>query len=291
VSRPAAIPAHEPPRRLLDDPALAEALADPAGFERLSDADVRAMRARRRQALGTTAAAACALLLGVGGWWGLRPIAPPVTTEHYETARGQHAEVQLADGSTLTLDGATQVDVTLAPDRRTVALRSGEAYFDVAHDPARPFTVRAGASSARVLGTAFDLNLIGRHVELEVYRGAVRFGGAAAAAPGKVVRAGWRARFADGAASDPSPFDVTRGNWRDGWLIADGMTLGDLIEAIDRQGGPSVAPPPAALAGLKIEGRFRLDDPAMLLDAMGDAYGFRVRREGDALRLEPGAAS
>jgi transmembrane sensor len=286
VSRPAA--PLESARRLLDDPALREALADPAGFERLSDADVRAMRARRRQVLGSTAAAACALLLSVGGWWGLRPVAPPVTTERYETARGQHAEVQLADGSALTLDGATRVDVTLAPDRRTVTLRSGEAYFDVAHDPARPFTVQAGASSARVLGTAFDLNLIGRHVELEVYRGAVRFGGAAR---GKVVRAGWRSRFADGDASDPRPFDAMRGGWREGWLVADGMTLGELVEAIDRQGGPAVTPPPAALAGLRIEGRFRLDDPAMLLEAMGDAYGFRVRREGDTLRLESSTAS
>jgi len=289
VSRPAA--PLESARRLLDDPALREALADPAGFERLSDADVRAMRSRRRQALGTTAAAACALLLGVGGWWGLRPMAAPVTTERYETARGQHAEVQLADGSALTLDGATQVDVTLAPDRRTVTLRSGEAYFDVAHDPARPFTVQAGASSARVLGTAFDLNLIGHHVELEVYRGAVRFGGAAATTQGKVVRAGWRSRFADGAASDPRPFDAMRGGWREGWLVADGMTLGELVEAIDRQGGPAVAPPPAALAGLRIEGRFRLDDPAMLLEAMGDAYGFRVRRQDDTLRLESSTSS
>lgn len=291
MSRSAALPPHDAARRaLLDDPALREALADPAGFERLSDADVRAMRMRRRQALGTTAAAACALVIGVGSWWGLRPVAVPVTTDHYATRRGEHADIQLADGSSLTLDGATRVDVTLAPDRRTVTLRSGEAYFDIAHDPARPFTVRAGGSSARVLGTAFDLNLIGHRVELEVYRGAVRFGGAAAA-QGKVVRAGWRSRFADGAASDPSPFDAMRGGWRDGWLVADGMTLGELVEAIDRQGGPPVAPPPPALAGLRVEGRFRLDDPAMLLGAMGDAYGFRVRREGDALRLESGTAS
>lgn len=282
----------EAPRRaLLDDPALAEALADPAGFERLSDADVRAMRARRRQALGTAAGMACVLVLGVGAWRGLQPMPSPIATEHYATARGQHAEVQLADGSTLTLNGATGVDVTLAPDRRTVTLRSGEAYFDVAHDPARPFVVQAGASSARVLGTAFDLNLTGGHVELEVYRGAVRFGAAATTIQGKIVQAGWRSRFADGAASAPDPFDVTRGGWRDGWLDADGMTLGELAEAINRQGGPTVEPPPAALARVKIEGRFRLDDPAMLLGAVGDAYGFRVRRQGDALRLEPSTVS
>jgi transmembrane sensor len=288
MSRPAPATAR---RSLLDDPALAEALADPTGFERLSDADVRAMRARRRQALGSAAGIACVLVLGIGTWRGVGPAPSPIATEHYATTRGQHAEVQLADGSALTLNGATDVDVTLAPDRRTVTLRSGEAYFDVAHDPTRPFVVQAGASSARVLGTAFDLNLTGGHVELEVYRGAVRFGAAAATVEGKVVHAGWRSRFADGAASAPDPFDVTRGGWRDGWLDADGMTLGQLAEAINRQGGPIVEPPPAALARVKIEGRFRLDDPAMLLGAVGDAYGFHVQRKGDVLRLEPGTPS
>jgi transmembrane sensor len=271
---------------LLADPALAEALADPAGFERLSDADVRAMRARRRHALGATGAAMLVLAVGAGSWWGLRPGAPVDRTEHYATARGHRAEVQLADGSTLSLDGATSLDVTLGTDRRAVVMRSGEAYFDIAHDPARPFTVQAGTSSARVLGTAFDLNLVHGQVELAVYRGAVRFGAAQGGTQGRVVRAGWRSRFADGAASEPKPFDVTRQDWRDGWLDADDMPLGEVVEAINRQGGAITLPPPEPLAKVRIAGRFRLDDPATLLDAIGGAYGFRVRHDGQDLRLE-----
>ncbi len=271
---------------LLSDPALAEALSDPIGFERLSDADVHAMRARRRQRIGMASAAALVLTVGAGGWWGMQPGAAPIRTEHFATARGQHATIELADGSTLTLDGATRLDVTLAPDRRTVALKAGEAYFDIAHDPARPFTVEAGGSSARVLGTAFDFDLTRGRVDLAVYRGAVRFGSATGDASGQVVRAGWRSRFSDGGASSPKRFDVTREGWRQGWLDTDGMRLGDVVEALNRQGGPVVLPPPAALSEVLIAGRFRLDDPAMLLDAIGDAYGFRVRREGDALRLE-----
>jgi transmembrane sensor len=272
---------------LLADPALAEALADPAGFERLSDADVRAMRVRRRQALGATTAAALALVIGIGGWWGLRPAPAVDRTEHYATARGHRAEVQLADGSTLTLDGETSIDVTFATDRRAVVMRSGEAYFDIVHDPARPFTVQAGTSSTRVLGTAFDLNLMHGRAELAVYRGAVRFGAANAGAQGAVVRAGYRSRFADGAASEPSRFDVNRQDWREGWLDADDMPLGEVVEAINRQGGTVILPPSEPLARVRIAGRFKLDDPAALLDAIGSAYGFRVRAEGQALRLEP----
>lgn len=274
-------------KALLSDPALTEALADPIGFERLSDADVHAMRARRRQRIGMAGTLALVFAVGGAGWWGLRPGPAPIRTEHFATARGEHATVELADGSTLTLDGATRVDVTLAPDKRTVALTAGEAYFDVAHDPARPFTVEAGGSSARVLGTAFDLDLTRGRVELAVYRGAVRFGRASGDPSAQVVRAGWRSRFSDGAASSPRRFDVTREGWRQGWLDTDGMRLGDVVEALNRQGGPVVLAPPASLADMSIAGRFRLDDPAMLLDAIGDAYGFRVEREADGLRLEP----
>ncbi len=272
---------------LLSDPALTEALADPMGFERLSDADVHAMRARRRQRIGMASAAALIFALGAGGWWGMQPGAAPIRTEHFATARGQHATIELADGSTLTLDGATRLDVTLAPDRRQVALKAGEAYFDIAHDPARPFTVETGGSSARVLGTAFDLDLTRGRVDLAVYRGAVRFGRATGDTSGQVVRAGWRSRFSDGDTSSPRRFDVTREGWRQGWLDTDGMRLGDVVEALNRQGGPVVLPPPATLSEELIAGRFRLDDPAMLLDAIGDAYGFQVKREGDSLRLEP----
>jgi transmembrane sensor len=278
-------------QRLLADPALAEALADPAGFERLSDADIRAMRARRRQTLGAAAAACLVLILGAGGWWQTSSTASEPTTDHYATRRGEHAEIRLADGSTVTLDGATRLDVTLAADRRTVALQTGEAYFDVAHDPARPFTVSAGASSARVLGTAFDLNRTRGQVQLDVYRGAVRFGGARSDASGKVVRAGWRSRFADGGATEPRQFDRGREGWRRGWLDTDDMPLADVVEAINRKGGTLVLSPPASLADIRVAGRFRLDDPASLLGALGEAYGFRVRHGGDGLHLEPGAPS
>lgn len=274
---------------LLADPALAEALAEPAGFERLSDADVHAMRARRRQAWGTAGTVALLMVVGAGSWWNLRLAIAPPALQHFATVRGQHMDVQLADGSTLSLNGATSIDVTLAADHRTVLLRQGEAFFDVAHDPARPFTVQAGASNARVLGTAFDLDLVRGQADLTVYRGAVHFGRAGTDERGQVVRAGWRSRFRDGDAAEPRRFDVTQQDWRQGWLDTDGMRLGEVVDALNREGGALVLPPPQPLADMPIAGRFRLDDPAHLLGAIGEAYGFSVRHDGDRLRLEPSA--
>lgn len=271
-------------RATLDDPALAEALMQSASFGRLSDGDVKAMRASRRSMLATGGtAAALMLLVGVGttrGWL----TDPPIRPTHYETPRGQPVDVALADGTRIHLNGATSLDVTIADDRRTVEMTRGQAYFDVAHEETRPFVVRAGGSSTSVLGTAFDVDVGRGDVRLAVYRGAVRFSGTRDAV---VVRAGFKSRFAGGATSIPTRFDATQQDWRAGWLDTDGTRLADLVDALNRRGGPVVEQPPAALADIAVAGRFRLDNAQQLLDGIGPAYGFAVARKGDHLRLVP----
>lgn len=265
---------------MLDDRALSDAMAQ---LPRLTDADIRALRTRRRTAIGTGGMLGILVVIGFGGWqagW-YRAAAPaPV---HYETARGQMLDVKLADGSSVHLNGATSLDVTLEDHRRSVTMQRGEAYFDVAHLPDRPFTVHAGGAATQVLGTAFDIDIAAGSVRLAVYRGKVRFGDAVAAV---IVPAGWRTRFADGRAQPPTRFDAAQKDWRDGWLDIDAMPLGDLVDALNRRGGPLIAPPPPSLRGLAVSGRFRLDSPQALLDAMGLAYGFRTTRTGGELRLE-----
>lgn len=272
---------------MLDDRALSDAMAQ---LPRLSDADIRAMRTRRRAAIGAGGMLGIVAMVGIGGWQAGWYRAPDARAVHYETARGQMLDVPLADGSSLHLNGDTSLDVTLADDRRSVTMERGEAYFDVAHLPDRPFTVRARGSATQVLGTAFNLDIAAGGVRLAVYRGAVRFGNATPGSATVVVPAGWRSRFADGRALAPTRFDAGQKDWRDGWLDIDGMALGDLIDALNRRGGPLIAPPPPGLRGIAVSGRFRLDSPRDLLDAMGAAYGFRTERSDGALRLVPAPA-
>jgi len=80
------------------------------------------------------------------------------------------SRVQLKAGSKLTYNGSfggTTRDVTL----------SGEAFFDVAHDPSKPFKVHTGKIITRVLGTAFNVNATsGNEVTVTVTRGKVAVG-------------------------------------------------------------------------------------------------------------------
>lgn len=276
---------------MLDDPALNEALSKVAAVRRLSDEEVRAMRQGRRRAIGGGLAVALVAMVGVGAWQSgaFLPAAPVV--QHIETTRGEQRSVQLADGSRVELDGATSLDVTMDGAARMVELRRGEAYFDIAHEAARPFVVRAAGSSTRVLGTAFSIDLSQRAVKLAVYRGKVQFGGAGSGKAGVVVPAGWRSSFTGGAAMTPTRFDTAQQDWRQAWVDTDGMELGELVEALNRRSGPVIASPPSALAHLPLAGRVKLDDAEELLGAMGEVYGFRVARERDQLRLVPDAGS
>lgn len=273
---------------LRDDPALIEALALSAASGRLSNEDVRAMRAARRRTAATLGAVAAFLAIGAGGIGWLRPApAPVVIARHFETRRGEMRDVKLADGSRLRLNGATRLDVELHGDRRDATLLAGEAYFDIAHDPARPFTVHAGGSRVQVLGTAFDIDMVRSQVGLSVYRGAVRFAPVRQPAAGVTVRAGWRSHFRDGTAAQPLAFDPAQQDWREGWLDTNGMKLGDLVDTLNRQGGPVVSAPPPALADMPVAGRFRVDNPQQLLSAIGGAYGFTVKRSVDRIELQP----
>ncbi|MGH8443839.1 MAG: FecR domain-containing protein, partial [Solimonas sp.] len=95
----------------------------------LPDADALAPRPRRLPK--KTVLGALAVLLAAGALWSADPA---YRREHYETAVGARQAVALADGSTLTLNTGTRLDVSWHLRSRRVALLRGEALFDVAHE-------------------------------------------------------------------------------------------------------------------------------------------------------------
>src|SRR3546814_10959773 len=77
----------------------------------------------------------------------------------FNTAVGERRDVALADGSVLRLNTASRVEVVLSKRARVVRLLRGEALFDVAHDPARPFYVEFAHSRLRAVGSALNVHL------------------------------------------------------------------------------------------------------------------------------------
>lgn len=112
-----------------------------------------------------------------------------VESARYATAVAVDREIALSDGSQVALGGATQLTTRYTRARRDVDLGAGEAYFQVAHDKARPFIVAAGKISIRAVGTAFNVRRTGERVTIAVAEGRVRVAGSEGAAIGKVSAA------------------------------------------------------------------------------------------------------
>jgi len=113
-------------------------------------------------------AAGLLLLAACGGWY----FWPGGTT--YTTQVGGRATVPTKDGSTITLNTATQLRVRLTDTERHVTLNHGEAYFEVARDPKRPFVVSAANKRVIAVGTKFSVRTEDNQVRVSVTEGTVR---------------------------------------------------------------------------------------------------------------------
>jgi transmembrane sensor len=99
----------------------------------------------------TRAAGVLLVICGLVGWGVWRAWADPT----YTTGIGEQRIVRLDDGTRLSLNSGTRVRIAYDNSERRVELERGEAYFEVAHNPARPFIVTAGNHQVTALGTVF----------------------------------------------------------------------------------------------------------------------------------------
>jgi transmembrane sensor len=211
----------------------------------------------------------------------------------YDTAKGQHRTLTLADGSTVDLNAGSRLQVSLGARERRVVMGEGEAVFDVAHDPARPFVIAAGDRNVRVIGTRFDVRRRDGKLSVAVERGLVEVD-PADGAPGRGFRLhpGQRLDHLEGAPdaklSAVEPLQVEA--WKTGRLIFRDQLLGDIIADVNQQfaASPIVIDDPA-LAQTKVSGVLVLDDQAAVIrrlallapiKALPSAQGVILRRDG-----------
>lgn len=132
--------------------------------------------ARRWPWMWVVGAAAAVVVLALLSW---RLAFAPDGMREYVTSEGGYNRIVLADGSVVELNANTVLRVAFTAGERRVALESGEAYFTVAHDAARPFVVRAAHLAVRAVGTAFNVRRGGEAVEVLVTEGRVQLGAVA----------------------------------------------------------------------------------------------------------------
>ena len=117
-------------------------------------------------------AAAAALVIGVFAFWQSNA-AMPMLQVHKSYLR-VNERLALPDGSRVELKDGTNVVVQYSEGERRVKLTGGEAHFSVWKDKTRPFIVEVAGVEVRAVGTAFNVRLDPKAVEVLVTEGRVQ---------------------------------------------------------------------------------------------------------------------
>ncbi|HWB50378.1 MAG TPA: FecR domain-containing protein [Stellaceae bacterium] len=231
-------------------------------------------RFRRRLVLGAAAAAIAACLVLVAG----PNLVLRLQADHL-TGTAEERTVQLADGSTVRLAPESAIDVAYGATDRHVRLLKGEAFFEVAHDAARPFTVEAGGVETTDLGTAFDVRLEADETDIAVRQGLVRVDAPTVQpALSERLAAGQWLRIAHGQAErgDLAPEEI--GAWTHGQLIAKNRPVAEIVNELRPYYHGVILLRGAALARQPLTGVYNLSDPVEALRAVARAQGATVYR-------------
>jgi transmembrane sensor len=272
-------------------------------FERLTRAweqagkiRLRASRAavsgqpRRRSRFAPWAAAAAMLVLAVGiAVYRLRVGA--VVTEV-----GQQRVSVLPDGTRVTLNTNTRIEVNYDEHARRVRLIRGEAWFEVAKNATWPFLVNVDGEIVRALGTSFIVRRDGtQDVSVTLVEGRVSVTPIdQKAEPGEaqVLVPGQRLVLSEHSTSAVDRPDLIRVTaWRHGRVEFDATSLADAAAEMNRYSKTRIILADADLARLSVGGVFRAGDTEEFVRIVTSAFGLRADREGRDILLSEASAT
>lgn len=209
--------------------------------------------------------------------------------DRYETPVGGLASVPMLDGSNVTLNTDSLIRVAVTETERSVELQQGEAFFDVAKDPSRPFVVRAGTKRIVAVGTQFTVQRFGDDVRVLVTEGKVRLEGEES--PPVLIAAGSVAR-ADGSAvvvrkALPPQVDELL-SWREGYLRFHETALADAVAEMNRYNTRKIFIEDPELAAIRISGTFRPTQYEAFVRVLQEGFSIQARNEGERITLTEG---
>ncbi|HVY80189.1 MAG TPA: FecR domain-containing protein [Steroidobacteraceae bacterium] len=242
----------------------------------LASADAGTRRVSRRAVAGWALAAGVAGVAGFMSWQRL------FAYDTYATAVGELKTIRLADGSSITLNTASEVKVRLSGGERRVELLAGQASFEVAPDARRSFVVSVRGAQVLALGTLFDVYRRERDTVVTLIEGRVSVapGGAPILlSPGEQLTFG-----APGRAPVRSTADLQRVSaWRAGKLDFVETPLRDAIAEANRYSRLKIELRAPDLADAPISGIFATGHNDIFAEGLRAYFGVRVHRTADDL--------
>jgi len=230
----------------------------------------------------TVAVLSAAVMLGLG----ITVLNLSPREQTFSTDIGGHKVVLLKDGSRIELNTGTILRADIDASHRSVSIDEGEAYFEIAHDARRPFTVSAGDRRITVLGTKFVVRKDPERLRVSLLEGRVWFDAndrsartrSFMLAPGDEVVA-----TANSLSLQRKPMQQLQSQlgWRSGVLVFKYTALADAVAEINRYNTQKLVVADRAVARLTIVGTFPTNDVGMFVRANRELFNLHVVKRGD----------
>lgn len=218
----------------------------------------------------------------------------------YSTGIGEQRMVRLSDGSRLTLNADSGVVVSYRRNERRVRIERGEALFEVAQDPTRPFRVRAGNRQAEAVGTSLLVRREAQQLSVTLLKGRATVTGldrparsawpsrAAVARPDRIVLTeGERLRYFGPRSrlqlDKPRLYAVTA--WMRGEVILDRTPLAEAVEEMNRYDPRRLVIDDPGIAAIRISGVYHTGDSELFAAMVARLYGLGVLHRGGRIHL------
>ncbi|MCO7504800.1 MULTISPECIES: FecR family protein [Pseudomonas] len=192
------------------------------------------------------------------------------------TGSGQWTTQQLPDGSRISLDGRSAVDLQFDAQSRTLRLLSGEILLDVAKDASRPFRVVTEHGSIRALGTRFMVERSEHSTRLAMLESSTEVKSAGSS---RTVSAGQQVRF-DATGIQPLQAVDAAGleqAWASHQMMVKEQPLGEVLERLARNHGGYLLFDAKALAHLNVTAVLPADDSERALRLLARSFPIRVQ--------------
>jgi transmembrane sensor len=206
----------------------------------------------------------------------------------YTTPVGGMASVPLEDGSKITLNTDSTIRVALSTYERQIYLTQGEAFFDVARDPVRPFIVSAGRQRVVAVGTRFSVRRGEDGLRVVVTEGKVRIedskdgGSVLLVAAGGVAKTGKYGGLIQ-KKTPPEAEEIL--SWRTGYLTFNDTPLADAVAEFNQYNTQRIIVDDPEAARIPLTGKFKPSNYEAFVRLLEDGYAIRVERVGEKIIL------
>jgi transmembrane sensor len=204
----------------------------------------------------------------------------------YSTEVGGKTLLSFADHSQVELNSDSVIRVRMTTAERTVWVEKGEAWFQVAHDAAHPFTVIVGRQRITDLGTEFVVRRDADRVDVVLVNGRASLSWAGAQAATLVP--------GDEAVATPVSLSISRKSpqqladelaWRRGELVFRNARLADVVTQFNRYNAIKLVIADPSIANERITANTRTDDYESFLQMAQDALKLRVSYQGNNILI------